>query len=125
MGNRQPALILNTKTWAKITNRQFDDTHVVLKKCKDLKWCKNGPVFKGATHLYLIDCQVDFVFFWVDAITFPNVKHVYMASKRVSFHLRSAFPEATLYAEDTFNSYHDIKPCNRRDFPRFKQMFKS
>lgn len=122
---RQPALIINTDAWKKSSHREFHETHVVLRKCKNVSRCTFGPVFNDATHLYILDCDADFVLCYVTNATFPNVKHAYLASDRCRFHICSHFPNAEVSVEGMYNRYPKVKLCNRSDFPRFKQAFKS
>jgi hypothetical protein len=53
---------------------------IVLQKIKDIQPFFNTPTFPNATDLYLIDCNDNFVYEFIDEKSFPNVTNIYLAS---------------------------------------------
>ena len=58
-----------------------DKIIIMIEQCGDIHPFNSGPIFKGAEKILLLNCDKNFVFYWLNKRTFPNVKkHLFIES---------------------------------------------
>jgi hypothetical protein len=65
--------------WGLLKGRVIRNRNVILEKYGDIPPFANGPIFKCET-LIMDGCDENFVAYWLNKKTFPNVKCIYMGS---------------------------------------------
>lgn len=90
-------------TWNSLNMKLVKNKTVILQGFGDLHPYKDGPKFL-AEKLFVRRCDKNFVFYWINKQTFPNMKELYLLSHpcepRV---LRQNIP--TIYLADNFHRY--------------------
>lgn len=65
--------------WTNLNNKRILNSTVILKGFGDLHPYRNGPKFSAET-VYVYNCDKNFVYYWINRSTFPNVKKLYLLS---------------------------------------------
>ena len=78
------------------------------------------PVFENADTIFILDCDKEFVYQWIDKYTFPNVKNVYLCSEPDVDVLRRDFK---IYLSSKYKDYKSEAKTNV-EFIRLKDVKK-
>jgi hypothetical protein len=79
--------------WKSLFGKRVTNDVVLIKNMGDLHRRRNRIVF-DAKKVYLYDCNKNFIFYWMDRDTFPNVKEIYLFShpcENTTMHRFSSF----------------------------------
>jgi len=99
------ALKLNGRNveWKSLNGKQIDNDIVVLENFGNIVPFMEGPIFL-AEKVFVINCDKNFVYFWIDETRFPNCKELYLNSHPCD-------PEtfcrkfSTIYLSEKYNKY--------------------
>lgn len=116
IGKPLATLKLNSNSWydAMKKSTTFTETHVEITKCRDIR---PGlfPVFPNATHVSMIQCNKNFVFYWLTPETFPVVQEIYLDGHPGAAQVLHRFPNATIHlSKDNEDFKHRWASNNKR-----------
>jgi hypothetical protein len=94
---------INFGEWLSLKNRQIKNPCVEITNGMCYSF-PNGPIFESTT-LFLNCCDKNFVFYWLNQRTFPNLKSIYLASHPCDYEVLHRFPQSTIYLIKKFENY--------------------
>jgi hypothetical protein len=65
--------------WHDLQNKRIYNTNIILTRYGDIHPFYDGPVFT-CKNLFLDHCDKNFIYYWLNRRTFPNVQNVYLGS---------------------------------------------
>jgi hypothetical protein len=65
--------------WGDLTGKTIKNSTIVIRNYGDIHPFKDGPEFH-AESAYIVDCDKNFVYYWVRKSVFPKLKHLYLLS---------------------------------------------
>jgi hypothetical protein len=65
--------------WKNLTGKIIKNSTVIIDNYGDVHPFKNGPVFH-CEKMHIVNCNKNFVFYWVTRNTFPKLNHLYLLS---------------------------------------------
>ena len=68
-----------SSAWENLYGKTIKNKTIVLDQFGDIHPCSNGPIFT-ATDLFMLNCNKNFVYYWMNSYTFPNISTIYLAS---------------------------------------------
>ena len=63
-----------------LKNKIITNKYILLTNYNDIHPFKQHPVFIDASTLVILDCDKNFVYYWMNKYAFPNVKIVYLCA---------------------------------------------
>ena len=66
--------------FVKLSNKVITCPKVIFTQCMDIHPFSKGPIFDHARYVYLDGCNKNFVYYWLNRKTFPNVQKIYLNS---------------------------------------------
>lgn len=92
--------------WYNLKSKIIANENIAVYNFGDIHPFENGPVFKNAKKLFVIDCNKNFVYYWINKSTFPNVTDLYLDSHPCD---ASVFKRKfnNIYVSDNYSSYTD------------------
>lgn len=90
--------------WNDLSGKVIHNKNVVLAKYDDIHFF-NGPVFL-CEMLFLIQCDKNFAFYWLDNRTFPNLKEVYLGSHPCESSVLTR-NQVNVHLHETYTSYKE------------------
>jgi len=92
--------------WHDLSGKIIHNKNVVLTQYGDVHFY-NGPVFM-CEKLFLIQCDKNFVFHWMDKRTFPNLREVYIGSHPCEPCVLTDNKFDTVYLHEAYTSYKEM-----------------
>lgn len=72
--------ILSGNAWLKLYGQKLDHDVVIMRGIPGILPSRDGPVFEKAHTIHIENCDKNFVFYWCNERTFPNVANVHLDS---------------------------------------------
>ena len=101
------AELYNNSKWNNLINKQlivYNKPYVSISGCGDIH-PSLYPIFPNTTTVSINNCNKNFVYYWLDRKTFPNVNTIYLNSHPCSTSVLSRFKNTTIYLSRRFSSY--------------------
>jgi len=99
------AQIVGHQSWKNLTGKYINNKCVEIRDCGDIHPYRNGPIFKGTETLFMNSCDKNFVYYWLNNQTFPNVKTIYLSSHPCEYPVMRRFPQSQIYLNDWYQRY--------------------
>lgn len=95
--------IIGSESWLKLKSGYVHNKIIDIKKCGDIH-AQVRPCFIGTQTVFLSDCNKNFVFYWLDRITFPNIKTIYLSNHPCEYTVLHRFKRSNcnFYLNDRF-----------------------
>ena len=99
------ARINGSLPWQNLTNKLVKNKCIEITNCGDIDRFRQGPVFHETETVFINHCNKNFVYYWLDKQTFPNVKKIYLSSHPCEYPVLRRFPESQIYLAHWFKNY--------------------
>jgi hypothetical protein len=63
-----------------LMNKFITNKNILLTNYNDIHPFKHHPLFINAETLFVLECDKNFVYYWINTHAFPNVKNVYLCA---------------------------------------------
>ena len=73
-------LIIEGIQWLTIEGKVLTERIVEINQCGNIHPYNNGPVFSVTTKVFLMNCDKNFIYYWLKTKTFPTVEDIYLFS---------------------------------------------
>jgi hypothetical protein len=92
------AIVNGDDEWNQLAHKVILNKTVCIQQCGDNKNLFNkAPVFKGCETLFFMHNDKNFVYYWMDHTTFPNVKNIYFMGHPCEYGCLHRFRKAHMY----------------------------
>ena len=98
--------INGSKVWDNLKNKIIHNEVIEIKDCYNDAFIK-GPIFKKAETIFMTECDKNFVYYWLDKRTFPNVQRIFLNSHPCEMPVLHRFNDALLYLNENERGYKE------------------
>jgi hypothetical protein len=112
MGNRytnlNPIVIIDgSEQWNSFKGKTIINKTIHITNMGDLHPYVDGVSFPNTVTIFLTHCDKNFVYYWLNKTTFPNVKTIYLRCHPCEHDVLHRFPESNIYLSDYYSIYKD------------------
>lgn len=99
-------LVINgSQQWHILKGKTIPDKVVEINQCGDIHPYPESPIFINAEIVFLMNCDKNFIYYWLNVYVFPCVKKIYMSSNPCEKEVSHRFPNAIIYLSDFYRQY--------------------